>query len=512
MAATVDRRELGSLKTKLVYGLGSVAFGVKDFGFGTLLLFYYNQVIGLPAAEVSFAIALVLVFDAFADPIVGQISDNLRTRLGRRHPLMYASAIPVAVSYFFLWVPPAWSHEALFFYLVAMAMIVRTCITLYEIPSSALIPEMTDDYHQRTTFVSFRYFFGVGGAVAMGFLTYRFLLYPDATHAVAQLNPAGYPRFALASAIIMITSILLSARGTQRFVPLFREPPQRRLTLGQVLREMGHSLAHPQFLILVSAAIFGTVAIGMGSALALYFNTYFWGLTTAQLALFTLTGIGSAIVSPLIAMPLSKLLGGKKNAALLFYFLCVCLMAAPISLRLLGFFPPNGSTLLLVLLFAERILAATMGVGCLILFSSMMADVVDDSALRTGRRSEGLFFASMGFIAKMLSGAGTFLAGQLLSFAQFPDHANPATIDPAVVRHLAELYLPCLVGFYAVGIVLLSRYRISREQHEDNVRRLNEGIAMASPKSMPPAGTPAVELAAEEAPLVSAIAAAPPAE
>jgi Na+/melibiose symporter-like transporter len=118
----------------------------------------------------------------------------------------------------------------------------------------------------------------------------------------------------------------------------------------------------------------------------------------------------------------------------------------------------------------------------------------------------------MGFIAKMLSGAGTFLAGILLGLAEFPDHANPATIDPAVVRHLAELYLPCLVGFYGIGILLLSRYRISREQHEDNVRRLNEGIAMASPKSMPLTGTPAVELAAEEAPLVAAIAVAPPAQ
>src|SRR5215475_4569176 len=111
----VTRADLGSWRAKLFYGFGSVAYGVKDFGFGTLLLFYYNQVIGLPAGEVSFAIALVLVFDAF----VGQISDNLRTRWGRRHPLMYASAPLVATSYFFLWVPPtSWSHDALFGYLV----------------------------------------------------------------------------------------------------------------------------------------------------------------------------------------------------------------------------------------------------------------------------------------------------------------------------------------------------------------------------------------------------------
>ena len=169
MSDPVLRSELGSRRAKLFYGFGSIAYGVKDFGFGTLLLFYYNQVIGLPASEVSFAIAMVLVFDAFADPIVGQISDSLRTKWGRRHPFMYASAVPVAISYFFLWVPPHWSQTGLFYYLVGVAILVRTFITMYEIPSSAMVPELTEDYDQRTSFLSYRYFFGVLGGAVMGF-------------------------------------------------------------------------------------------------------------------------------------------------------------------------------------------------------------------------------------------------------------------------------------------------------------------------------------------------------
>jgi Na+/melibiose symporter-like transporter len=126
----------------------------------------------------------------------------------------------------------------------------------------------------------------------------------------------------------------------------------------------------------------------------------------------------------------------------------------------------------------------------------MMADVVEDNAIRTGRRSEGLFFSSMSFIAKALSGAGTFLAGQLLALAEFPEHANPATLDPAIPAHLAYLYVPTLLLFYAIGIVALSRYRISKEQHEDNVRRLREGVDSAS---APVSGDlPGVEIAARE--------------
>ena len=89
------------LATKLYYGFGAVAYGVKDNGFSYFLLLYYNQVLGLPAAWVGAAIMLALVFDAISDPIVGYTSDNLHSRWGRRHPFMYGSVIPVGLALFF---------------------------------------------------------------------------------------------------------------------------------------------------------------------------------------------------------------------------------------------------------------------------------------------------------------------------------------------------------------------------------------------------------------------------
>ena len=95
------------LSTKLFYGLGSVAFGVKDNGFAFFLLLYYNQVLGLPEALVGLGILIALMVDAVVDPVIGYLSDHLRSRWGRRHPFMYAAAIPVGVSYYLLWSPPA---------------------------------------------------------------------------------------------------------------------------------------------------------------------------------------------------------------------------------------------------------------------------------------------------------------------------------------------------------------------------------------------------------------------
>jgi Na+/melibiose symporter-like transporter len=346
--------------------------------------------------------------------------------------------------------------------------------------------------------------------VVMGVLTYRYLLFADAAHADPRFNPAGYVRFALASGIVMLASILISARGTHRYIAYFRAPEQRRITLGETLREMASSLSHGQFVILVIAAIFGTVSNGLNAQLHIYFNTYFWGLSTAQISIFPLTGLGAAFIAPFFAPLVSHYLG-KKNAALLFYFTCVAVMVSPYLLRFAGFFPANGTNLLVGLLFVERSVVAILGISCLILFSSMMADVVEDSAIRTGRRSEGLFFSSMSFIAKALSGAGAFLAGQLLALADFPERANPATLNPAIPNDLALFYIPTLLLFYGIGIVALSRYRISKEQHEDNVRRLREGVDTASAPVFD--DLPAVEIAAREAAVDVGVPAVPrPAE
>ena len=93
-----------SLGSKLAYGFGSVAFGVKNNGFDYFLLFFYSQVMGV-SALVNAALAIALVFDAISDPLIG-FSDNTRTRWGRRHPYMYGAAVPVTLCYFLLWNPP----------------------------------------------------------------------------------------------------------------------------------------------------------------------------------------------------------------------------------------------------------------------------------------------------------------------------------------------------------------------------------------------------------------------
>ncbi|MEL0163224.1 MAG: MFS transporter, partial [Halieaceae bacterium] len=181
-----------SLGIRLSYGLGAVAYGIKDNGFAYFLLLFYTAVVGLDPALAGLALLIALLLDGLGDPVVGYWSDNLRSKWGRRHPFMYAAAVPVAISYALLWQPPDWSDNALFLYLVVLAVLVRTLITLYETPSSALMPELTPDYDERTKIQAWRSLFGWVGGAGMAVFMYAFLLVPAPDYPVGTLNREGY--------------------------------------------------------------------------------------------------------------------------------------------------------------------------------------------------------------------------------------------------------------------------------------------------------------------------------
>ena len=211
--------------TKFFYGVGSVAFGVKDNGFGALLLLFYNQALGLDARLAGLAIAIALVVDAFLDPLIGYASDHLHTRWGRRHPLMYAAAIPAALSYFFLFSPPdGLSQTGLFAYLLVTAIFVRVFIALFEIPNSALVAEFTQNYDERTSYLNWRLFFGWTAGLTMTVAAFGIFLSVGVGKIPGTQVPANYQAYGIAAAIIMFAAIMASALGTHRTIPWLNRP------------------------------------------------------------------------------------------------------------------------------------------------------------------------------------------------------------------------------------------------------------------------------------------------
>ena len=223
----------------------------------TIYLFYYSQVIGLRADLISLGILIALIFDAVSDPLIGYLSDNFRSRWGRRHPFMYAAGmIAVAISYGHR---PRWWRSLLYF--VVMSIVIRTLITFYEIPATALVAELTPDYDQRTDLMSFRYFFAWWGGLTMAVLNYLVFL-PEEKGGLEYVE--GWQNYGLTASIIIFLSIYISTIGTHRHIPHSRQPPPSSgFNLKKTSRELVETLSNRSFFALFISALFMAVALAL---------------------------------------------------------------------------------------------------------------------------------------------------------------------------------------------------------------------------------------------------------
>ena len=450
-----------------MYGFGAVAFGVKDNGFSYFLMFYYNQVLGLPGSLAGMAIFIAMIIDAACDPIIGFWSDNTRSRLGRRHPFMYAAALPVAIAYFFIWHPPALSEFWLFHYLTVLSVLVRLFVSAYETPSTAIVAELTEDYDERTRLLSLRYMFGWVGGLAMAFLMWHYFMVKYGV-----TGNVTYEAYGALGSVAMLLAILLSAGGLHSQIPhLHQPPPRQRFRVSQIIGQLGVTLSNRNFLSLFMAGLFAAVGAGVATNFDAYINTHFWEFTPEQVSWIVLALFVSAALAANISTLVTQRFD-KKATAIGIYAVSIFWGVAPIALRLLGWFPENQTPWLFPIMVVHSIIAVTMIIMFGIVQSSMLADIVEESELKTGRREEGLFFAARTFAAKATSGVGTLFAGVALDIIHFPRGAAPGTVPEDAVFNLGLIYGPMLMVFYLLALGSMFFYRITRSKHDHHLQVL----------------------------------------
>lgn len=461
-----------SFSTKMYYGSGATAFGIKDAGFNYFLLAYYNLVLGLDAFLTGLALALAIVIDALSDIAVGYLSDHWRSKWGRRHPFMYLSMLPVALAFVALWNPPQavlGNESTLFFYLLILAVLVRSCLTFYEVPNASLGPELTSDYDDRTSLMAFRYLFGWLGGLIMAVLSYMVLfnLDPD-----GQLGPAGYEYHGLIGGAAMFVMMFSSSLGTHRHIPnLYRPEKQERHSLRLVFEKFAGLFRNPSFVALFFSGLFFGAAAGLSQALGIYISTFFWLLKSTEIGLIPMLGLVAVPVSFFIAPRLAKR-QGKKQAAMVVYFFAIAFLPIAYLLNLFGLFPDRTSVYYLPLLMSNYLIETTAIITMQIIFASMNADLVEDrSAQAQGARHEGLIFATRNFAKKAVSGLGIMLAGMVLWIVGFPEGAKPGTLPIDVINTLVLVYLPVLILLYLISWYVMRYYKIDKQKHEQNVSR-----------------------------------------
>ncbi|MFM6853717.1 MAG: MFS transporter [Sphingopyxis sp.] len=446
-------------RTQILYGMGAIAYGIKDNGFSVFLLLFYNQIIGLDAGQVGFILLLALLFDALIDPLVGHLSDRTRTRWGRRHPWLYASAIPIAVTWLLLWQPPMGTGTQTLGWLLLFATLLRMSLSLNEVPSIALAPEMTADYHERTSVLGWRYLFGWAGGLAMLAAAYGVFQLGDP----ALATKASFAAYAVAGGVVMLVSVLVSAVDThRRFArPLPGEAHQ------PTFADMLACLKYRPFLILILTALFAFANPGLTFTLSSYLLGYVWTFGWQEQVIYSLC----LFAGVLAALVLARVAGrrfGKRGTVMRLTLLASSINAAPYILNLIGLFPTPGTTASTALFLPIVTMATACSVASMVTSASMMADVTTAHQAVSGKKQEGVFYAGWTFMQKCVTGLGIFLSGQILVLIAFPARANPATISPQVVADLALVYTLATLTLAAATAWAVSRYDLGAPLPQGN--------------------------------------------
>ena len=454
--------------SKLAFGVGQFAEGLKNTAFALFLLFYYNQVLGMSGSLAGAALAIALLFDAVTDPLAGSLSDNWKGRFGRRHPFMYAAALPLGLAFYGLFAPPRGLGDGgLFAWLTTFAILTRGAMTLYHVPHLALGAEMTEDFHERTRIVAYRQFFAALGAAAVFAVGFGYFL---GEARGGRLVTENYAPLALALAVAMVATIWYSAFGTQKEVPFLLKLPAtkpKRNAIVQLGLDLAAGFTNRSFRWLFSGVLVVFVMAGANSALDLYMLEYFWEFTSVQMLwVFMASVLGlmlGAFFTHLLLRRAEKRIGLLLGAGVW----AVC-QVVPVALRLLDVLPDNGELALFWTLFGFKFVQGVILQQAHVAFGSMMADVADEHELEVGERREGIFFGAVAFSAKATSGFGTLVAGVGLDIIGWPrGEADGAAVvvPPETLVDLGILYGPVVAGFAVVALWCFTRYDLTRARH-----------------------------------------------
>lgn len=450
------------------YGAGAIVDASSTVFLGTFLYFYLTAVCGMSGSLAGLALGISLAVDSFIDPLLGSLSDNSRSRFGRRHPFMLAAILPIVVCLGLLFsVPVGLKGVELLAYVLALSLGLRFALSAFYVPFVALGGELSDSYNERSTIVAFRVGVGALGTISVLVLGYGVFL---SAQAGGQLHRAGYTPFAWCGAAVMALGALTCTLGTLSARSRLHAAAPRQAgghAVLRLVREMGEVFRNRSFMLLFGACLVFFVGFGAAAALTLHANTFFWRVPPSIILVISLSAIPGLVIGILVSAVLTRFTEKRTIAMTGLALIAVCQLS-PVTLRLSGLLPGTGPAPVAVLITAT-LLGSVGAAMALVGFQSMMADAADEHDLLFGARREGLFFAGISFAAKASSGLGVMIAGFAADAIGFPNNLAAqgvhAHVPWAAARELALIYGPGASVITFTGILLLFGYQLDRAAH-----------------------------------------------
>lgn len=439
---------------KIGYGIGDIGSNIFIVTSGLFLLFFLTNILGVKPALAGLVLLFPKLWDVISDPIMGGISDITRSRMGRRRPYLLAASIPFGIIFFLMFLTPHYNSElAKALYVGLMFAIGCTVFTVFNVPYSSMVAEMSDDYNERMSITSFRM---IGSSIGV-------LLAGGLAMPLVEMGGGGEAGFRFMGIVLgsMITVFcLISFFGTRKAktLPVIDERPP-------FSEQVKIAFRNTPFKMLMMMYTFQSLGIGVLMAGLIYYVKYVMDLPeTAMGIVFPIL-----IVTAIIFIPVWLKIGvkiGKIKA----YTIGLSIL----SVMLFSLFFTKSSQLNL---FYVQIFLLGIGFSSFQLFPfSMLPDTIEFDELQSGMRREGIFSGIWSSAQKTAYSVGPSIVGITLSMSGFVNSSvQPESVEVGIriifCLFTALMILISLLPFYKYDLTEERFEEIKRMIQQNNIRK-----------------------------------------
>lgn len=440
------------------YGMGFFGYGFVTQMISSYFVFYATAVLMLPGSFIGTLVAISIIWDAVSDPIMGFISDHTKSKYGNRHIYIFIGTILIAFGNLFLWnVKLDLSSLQKFVWLLIAIMMVKTFVTIFVTPYSALGAELTTDYNERSKLQSIKTIWFLSALIIVTAVCMFIFFRPTALYPVGQLNPLAYRNIAITSSIVMV----ISGAVTLIFTNKYKTEKHKKNTAStkHFIYEIKRSLENLNFRKVFFGYLFTNMASAIIGVVGLHTFTYTFSMNNYKVGIVLGTQIFVSIISQPLWIAIAKRIDKKKTVLLGLFisiFGCVILFIAVLLRNMVSL---NYQYLLI---YATIIGFGTSGLYTIPL--SMVTDTVDQEEYIHETRSEGVYFGMLNFGYKMSQSIAIFILGILLDLIRF--NPNLSIQSHATSIHLGvALSLGSLIAF---TLAIIAYFNYTLDENEIN--------------------------------------------
>lgn len=444
------------LRHKLVYGLGDWGTSAATTARNIFWFFFLTSVVGMEAGLAGSVFLIGRIWDAINDPLIGMLSDRVRTRWGRRRPFLLFGALPFGLAFALLFLVPPWQEPlARAAYYVVAFLLFDSLYTIINVPYSALMPELTQDYDERSSLAGWRITFAIVASLVTGGL-FKYLA--EEVFSVWLGGGAGALRggYALSATLWGLLIALPYFAVFATFREKERPPVSGRLQPLTTFREVFGNRPF-RLAALIYLLTFTTVDIVLVVFIRFLIDYVRVEPGFDNILLATVLGL-ALLTMPLTVTVMRKL--GKRRA----YMISMSFLA--VVLAIMSQVPPGGQTQVLI-----AGIFTGLGYGAAnTLPWAIVADVIEEDELRSGERREGIYYGYLVFFRKLAAAFAVFVVGQVLDAAGYVSSVLGSTyIEQPPEALLAMRFFVGLVPpvMLLLAIIVAWRFPLDRKRHNE---------------------------------------------